>query len=103
MNLAIVLFMFRITKAFANETTEIFRIEGQVPDEIVGDWIAEIERLKKNDSRTVILDFAQVWFISAGAVQALMDVLTDRFYLMNCGMEIRNVLYVSGMSSRMLG
>jgi anti-anti-sigma regulatory factor len=95
--------MFRITKAFANETTEIFRIEGQVSDDYIGDWITEIDLLKKDHSRTVILDFAQVWFISTKAVQALMGALTDQCYVMNCGMEIRNILYVSGLSSRMLG
>ena len=95
--------MFRITKAFENDGTEIFRIEGQVSDEVVADWIREIELVKKNSSRTVILDFAHVWFISTKAVQALMDVLSDQCLVMNCGMELRNVLYVSGMSSRMLG
>lgn len=95
--------MFRITKAFENESTEIFRIEGQVSDEITGDWVREIEMLKNDNSRTVILDFAHVWFMSTNAVQALIGLLTDTCYVMNCGMEIRNVLYVSGLSSRMLG
>jgi len=95
--------MFRITKAFENEATEIFRIEGQVSDENLSEWIREIERIKSRNHRAVILDFAQVWFMSPRAVQAVMANLSDRTYVMNCGMELRNVLHVSGMSQRMLG
>jgi len=95
--------MFRITKVFEDDSTEIFRIEGQVTDEGIANWIGEIELIKKNNSRTLILDFVHVWFISTKAVQALMEILSDRCYVMNCGIEVRNVLYASGMSSRMLG
>ena len=95
--------MFRITKTFENEATEIFQIEGQVSDETAGEWSREIELLKKDNARTVILDFAHVWFISNKGVEALRGILSDSCYVMNCGMEVRNVLYMSGMSSRMLG
>lgn len=94
--------MFRITKAFDNESTEIFRIEGQVSDESLQEWIQEIALLRPANGRTVILDFAQVWFISTKAVVALIDNLSDHCYVMNCGMELRNVLHVSGFSERML-
>jgi len=95
--------MFRITKTYENASTQIFRIEGQVSDDNLEEWIREIEVLKSSSSSAVILDFAQVWFMSTKAVQALMGVLSEDCFVMNCGMELRNVLHVSGMSDRMLG
>jgi anti-anti-sigma regulatory factor len=95
--------MFRITKAYENDATEIFRIEGQVSDENMAEWIQEIEVIKQSNGRAIILDLAHVWFISAKAVQALMGILSEHCYVNNCGMEVRNVFHVSGMSERMLG
>jgi anti-anti-sigma regulatory factor len=94
--------MFRITKAYENDSTEIFRIEGQVTDDALQEWIHAIALLQPTDSKAVILDFAQVWFMSTKAVEALIRVLDDRSYVMNCGMELRNVLHVSGLSEKML-
>lgn len=94
--------MFRITKAFENEATEIIRIEGKITDENLFEWDQEIRSIQFQSGHHVILDFAQVWFISSEAVQILMKLLTDRVYILNCGMEVRNILHASGLSGRML-
>jgi STAS domain. len=94
--------MFRITKAYENDSTEIFRIEGEVTDENLQNWTQAIALLQPSDSKSVILDFAQVWFMSTRAVEELIRVLTDRSYVMNGGMELRNLLHVSGLSEKML-
>ena len=94
--------MFRISKAYENEATQIFRIEGKITDENLAVWRQEILSLQPHNGRHVILDFAQVWFISIKGVEVLMKLLTDRVYVLNCGMEVRNVLHASGLSGRML-
>ncbi len=94
--------MFRITKTFENEATVIFRIEGKITDENLSEWDQEIKSIRFLNGHHVILDFAQVWHISSKAVDVLMKLLTDRVYILNCGMEVRNVLHASGLSARML-
>jgi anti-anti-sigma regulatory factor len=94
--------MFRITKAFQNESTDIFRIEGKITDENLSEWNQQISSIQPEIGRHVILDFAQVWYISAGAVAVLMNLLSDHVYILNCGIEVRNVLHSSGLSARML-
>ena len=94
--------MFRISKAFQNQLTEIIRIEGKITDENLSDWNQEIQTITPSNGREVILDFAQVWFISPRAVETLLKLLSERVYILNCGMEVRNLLHASGLSSRML-
>jgi anti-anti-sigma regulatory factor len=94
--------MFRINKAFQNESTEIIRIEGKITDENILDWEQEIQTIQSHNGREIILDFAQVWFISPKAVEMLLNRLNDRIYILNCGMEVRNLLHASGLSARML-
>lgn len=94
--------MFRITKAFENEATEIFRIEGKITDENLPEWNHEINSIRSENGRQVILDLGQVWFISSRAVEALIERLSDEMYILNCGMEMRNILHASGLSAKML-
>jgi anti-anti-sigma factor len=94
--------MFRITKAFENEATEIFRIEGKITDENLSEWSREINSIRSENGRHVILDLGQVWFISSRAVEALIERLSDEMYILNCGMEMRNILHASGLSAKML-
>lgn len=94
--------MFRINRAFENQMTEIIRIEGKITDESLSDWNQAIAMIQSQDGREIILDFSQVWFISPKAVEALLSVLSDRTYILNCGMEVRNLLHASGLSGRML-
>ena len=94
--------MFRISKAFENDSVEILRIEGKITEENLAEWNRQISLLNTNEGRQIILDFAQVWFISFKAVEVLIHFLNDHIFILNCGMEVRNVLHASGLSARML-
>ena len=77
--------MFKITKTFENSATEIFRIEGKISDENLSAWSHEISLIQSTNERHIILDLAQVWFINSKAVEMLMNVLSDRVFILNCG------------------
>src|SRR5437867_1396810 len=84
--------MFRITKAFENDRTSIYKIEGKVTDENLVDWNQEIDSITLNSGRQVILDLSQIWYISSNAIEILLKHILDHVYILNCGMQIRNVL-----------
>ena len=94
--------MFRITKAFENRSTFIFRIEGKVTDTTLPAWIAEINSFKQLEGRQVILDFCDLLSICPAALEALLKNITDDLFILNCGVEIRNLLHASGLAGRML-
>lgn len=94
--------MFRITKAFENERTSIFKIEGKVTDESLEVWSEEIRSLKNGADRHTILDFSNVWFISSKAVSVLIDFASENVFLLNCPTETRNVLCSAGLAARMI-
>jgi len=93
--------MYRIRKAFDSESTAIYKIEGRLTEDTLAEWSEEIRNLTEIDKREIILDLSQVWYVSAKAVEAFIE-LTHNVYLLNCPMEVRNVLYSSGLVNRML-
>jgi hypothetical protein len=94
--------MFRITKTFENSATRLYRIEGKVTDEGLSDWNRELNRIIFPRDRQVILDFCGVWFFCVKAVEILLNQITEDVFVVNCGMELRNVFHASGLSARML-
>src|SRR5262245_13691162 len=96
------LMMFRITKAFENPITYIFRIEGKITDNGLSDWADEINKFKSVSGRQVILDFSQLFFIAPKAVEMLLNNITENVFILNCSTEIRNRFHSSGLSGRML-
>jgi anti-anti-sigma regulatory factor len=95
--------MLRITKAFENDCTLIYKMEGKINSESLDVWAEEIDALKKVTGHQIILDFSQVWFMSAKAVDVLTKSMPNHLYLLNCPMEIRNMLHTAGLSTRILG
>ena len=95
--------MYRITKALENKSTLFYRIEGKVTDEALNEWTKEVIAMNQEKERQIILDFCGVWFMSGKAVEILINHLNNHVFILNCGMELRNVMYASGLSSRMLG
>ncbi|HEY4491618.1 MAG TPA: hypothetical protein VI958_06425 [Acidobacteriota bacterium] len=93
--------MFRITKKFENSATYLYRIEGKVTDDVLNDWQTEMMVLNAAD-RHVILDFSGVWFISQRAIEILLQHVAQHVFVLNCGMEVRNLFHASGLSTRML-
>jgi anti-anti-sigma regulatory factor len=94
--------MFRITKVFENDSMTIYRIEGKVTDENLDLWTEEIATIRKLTVRQIILDFCQVWFMSNKALEALLALMSNDLYLLNCSMEVRNALHTAGLSTRLI-
>lgn len=68
-------------------------------------WSNELNALNLQPDRKVILDFCQVWSVSATAVEFLVAHLSSQIYdihIINPGMDIRNVLHTAGLSTRVL-
>lgn len=97
--------MFRIRKIFENLLLVIYKIEGKVTDESLQVWIDELNALNSQPDRKVILDFCQVWSISARGVEFLSAYLSSRLHdihIINPSMDVRNLLHVAGLSHRVL-
>jgi anti-anti-sigma regulatory factor len=65
-------------------------------------WADELNVLKQATGRQVILDFSQTWFVSTKAVMTLIALMPDHLYVLNCPMEMRNIMLSAGLSERML-
>ncbi len=94
--------MFRMKKIFENDLTTIIKIEGQIPDDELNNWSAEISSLIKQSKQQVILEMCDVIFISAKAVQVMMNELTDKMFLLNCPTFVKNMLQSAGWSDHVL-
>jgi anti-anti-sigma regulatory factor len=94
--------MLRITKAFENDSISIYKIEGKISEETLGVWAEEIRALNKMADRQIILDLSQVWFICTKGMEVLVQLMSNNLYLLNCPMEVRNVLHTAGLSARIL-
>jgi len=94
--------MLRITKAFENDATSIYKIEGKITEENLDVWADEIQALEKVADRQIILDLSQVWFICTKGIEVLTELMSNNLYLLNCPMEVRNVLHAAGLSARIL-
>lgn len=95
--------MFRITKVFENDTTAIYKIEGRILEESVETWIRELGELLEQKQRQIILDLSQVWHLCRSGIEPLIRKDLNKFYLLNCSMEIKNTLAAAGCSSITLG
>lgn len=94
--------MFRIKQIFENEYTLIVKIEGRVLDESAETWASAIEPLTRCPRQSVILDFSQVWFICPKALNTLRGILYPNIYMMNCPIELRNILHTAGEATHIL-
>jgi anti-anti-sigma regulatory factor len=94
--------MLRITKAFENDSISIYKIEGKISEETLEVWAEEIRALNKMADRQIILDLSQVWFICTKGMEVLVQLMSNNLYVLNCPMEVRNVLHTAGLSARIL-
>jgi anti-anti-sigma regulatory factor len=94
--------MLRITKAFENDSTSIYKIEGKITQENLEVWAEELRVMQKLTGRQIILDFSQVWSICTKGVKVLVQSMPNELYVMNCPIEVRNVLHAAGLSARVL-
>ena len=95
--------MFRIENIFESETTTIIKIEGEITDKDLFAWTKELEHLISISKQQTILETCDVTFISQGAVQSLINLVTKSIYLLNCPASVKNMLHSAGLSSNILG
>jgi len=94
--------MFRIKKSFENENMAIFKIEGDIPNEIVHIWVRELRRIINKSKNVVILEVCSMGYIDPKAVKVLFNVVTDNIYLLSCPTSIRNTFNSAGMAANIL-
>lgn len=94
--------MFRIKKVFENDLTTILKIEGEILDENLQDWIDEIKRSIKLAQKQIILEICHVTFLSPKAVEVLIKLLTKDIFLLNCPTSVKNMLHSAGLSANVL-
>ena len=94
--------MFRIQKTFENTSTLIYKVEGRITDENIDSWLQGIRSLGQESERQIILDFCQLWSISTKALDVLFGTVRDNLFLLNCPMDLRNVLRAAGETTRIL-
>lgn len=88
--------MFRIEKIFENDTTRIFKFEGEIAADTADDFGAELEAIISSSSTTaIIFDFCCLRHISQKAIKILMGYLTGNVYIMNCPTFVKNILMAS--------
>ena len=73
--------MFRIKKSFENENMAIFKIEGDIPNEIVHIWVRELRKIINKSKNVVILEVCSMGYIDPKAVKVLFNVVTDKYLL----------------------
>jgi len=94
--------MFRISKIFTTASLDIYKVEGKVTDETLQTWEEALMNIHPQSERQVLLDFSQVWAISAEAVKTLVAHLTEDMRVMNPGIEVRNTLHTAGLAAKVL-
>ncbi len=94
--------MFRIKKVFENEATTILKIAGDIPNETVESWAAEMRRLIQSSDRHLIFEVCEIACLSSRAMQRLQELLTGNVFLLNCSTMMRNRLRASGFSDHIL-
>ncbi len=94
--------MFRINKIFENQSTYIYRIEGEITEANLSDWAEEIKNMLVLSHRQIILEMCQISYMCPKCVQFLSQILTENCYLLNCPTIIKNMLQTSGASANLL-
>ncbi len=94
--------MFRIKKSFENENTAIFKIEGDIPNEIVHIWARELRRIIKKSKNLIILEACSMGYIGPKAVKVLFNVTAGNIYLLSCPTSVKNMFNSAGKAANIL-
>ena len=88
--------MFRIEKIFENDTTRIFKFEGEIAADTADDFGAELGAIiSSSGTMAIIFDFCCLRHISQKAIKILMSYLSGSVYIMNCPTFVKNILMAS--------
>ena len=94
--------MFRIHKTFENATLLLLKIEGEVTDRHLSDWSEALEVIASKSKKQIILDFCNVSYISRNAVGSLLGQISEKIFLLNCKMPLKNMLHSVGLGENVL-
>ncbi|MFQ5769477.1 MAG: STAS domain-containing protein [bacterium] len=94
--------MFRIRKIFENDLTAILKIEGEISNGNLQDWINETKSFITICNQQIILDICDVTFMSPQAVDMLIELISENIYLLNTPKIVRNILHSAGLSMHVL-
>ena len=94
--------MFRISKAFENDSTILFKIEGEIGEGELVDWANLIFRCTEPSHKQIIFDICDVVFMSTNAPALLLQHMRDNIFLLNCPAAVRNIMHAAGRSANVL-
>lgn len=94
--------MFQIRKAFENATIVLLSIEGEITDRYLDDWSEALATINVKAKKQIILDFCEVSYISRNAVGTLLGQITEKMFLLNCRMPLKNMLHSVGLTEKVL-
>jgi anti-anti-sigma factor len=94
--------MFRIRKTIELGQTSVLSVEGEIREENLAVWRAELDTLLQTNEGNVILNFHSVSFMDASAVPKLMELGAKRVYVLNCSNFVKNMLQAAGLASMII-
>jgi hypothetical protein len=94
--------MFRISKAFENDSTILFKIEGEIGEGALADWASALASCIEPTQKQIIFDICDVVFFSAKAPAILMQQMHHNIFLLNCPAAVRNIMHAAGRSANVL-
>lgn len=94
--------MFRIHRTFENRALLLLRVEGEITDRHLNDWAEALEIISANSEKQIILDFCKVSYISRNAVGSLLGQISEKMFLLNCQMSLKNMLHSVGLAENIL-
>ena len=77
-------------------------MEGEIRDENLDLWAAELEALRRTIQGNIVLNFHSVSFISVSAVPKLMELRDRQVFVLNCPTPVKNMLQASGSVSMII-
>ncbi len=84
--------MFKITKTEQSDRTINLRMDGRLIEE----WLSEFDKLylkiKKEDYKRIVIDFAGVSFIDDDAINYIQKINDERVDIINCSPFIESLL-----------
>ncbi len=84
--------MLRITKTFEDDQTIILRLDGRVDSATVIELREQCDAYKREDAKTLLLDFSGITFISQGGLKLLEKLKRSRIKLAKGSLFIETLL-----------
>ena len=94
--------MFRIDKIFENYQTELIKVEGEIKDSEMKDWVESLQSITNGSPKQIIFDFCDVTHLGVKSVEALIQQMASNIFLLNCPTAVKNLVHAAGWSQSVL-